>query len=257
MFFILSKLFNFAINPVVWIVVLLIAIVIARRITLKKRLTKILLVVIVILTNPYLYNLSMGAWQYPRETYKSSTRFDAAIVMGGISGFDPAHKRVQFLRGADRLFQAIHLYKQGRVDKIIFSGGSGYITRPEYKEGEILKPYIKEYGIPIEDFIVESNSRNTYDNAVFTSKLIRNNGIEGDLLLITSGFHMKRSLACFHKQGLFPKPYSADLYELSNKKGGGSSKLNLLIPDIMVLQNWKNFIHEIVGYYVYKAMGYL
>lgn len=200
--------------------------------------------------------MSMNLWEMPFTRYEDLKTYDAGIVMGGIVTYNDEHNRIQFLRGADRLFQAIDLYKMGKIKKIIFTGGSGFILYPEFKEGALVKKYVMRLGIPENDFLVESESRNTRENALFTKQLLDRENIKGDLLLITSAFHMRRSLACFNKVNVFPEPYCTDSYVRDENKPRVFDLESLLIPSVEPLLEWTNFIHEMVGYVIYKMVGY-
>jgi uncharacterized SAM-binding protein YcdF (DUF218 family) len=72
-------------------------------------------------------------------------------------------------------------------------------------------------------------------------------------LLITSAFHMRRSLGCFEKVGFNVAPYSTDRYS-------GERKYifdHLFIPSASVLEEWNLIIHEWIGYMTYYFSGYL
>ncbi len=166
--------------------------------------------------------------------------------------YDEEFDRLQFQRGADRLLQAIELYKRGFIKKIIFTGGSGVIFHPDDKEGTYAKRYLLTLGIPETDFLIENESRNTHENAVLTKQLIDQKNIKGDYLLITSAFHMRRSLGCFEKSGIIATPYSTDRYS-------GPRKFefdHLFLPSVSALYNWNNLLKELVGFITYKIMGY-
>src|SRR6185436_19436748 len=100
-----------------------------------------------------------------------------------------------------RLFQALELYHRGRLKKIMFSGGSGSIRYPNHKEGLYVKKYLQTIHIPDSALIIESESKNTLENARFSKKILDSLKLNGSILLVTSAFHMPRALACFKKAG--------------------------------------------------------
>lgn len=252
MFFILSKLLQFAINPMIWIVVLLLLAVLSRDDNFKKKCLRWALVFTLIFSNSFVFDECERAWEIPATPYKSLKKYEAGIVLGGVALYDKEYDRIQFQRGADRLFQAIELYKRGYIKKIVFTGGSGSVLHPEDKEGPWVERYLLTLGIPKQGFLIESESVNTHENAVFTKALLDKEKMKGEFLLITSGFHMRRSLACFKKEGLVTTPYSTDRY-------AGPRKFEfeyLLIPDASVIFKFNNLIHEIIGFITYKIVGY-
>ena len=75
----------------------------------------------------------------------------------------------------------------------------------------------------------------------------------GRFLLITSAFHMKRSILCFKKAELPVDPFPVDV-----RSGGDIYTLDRLIqPDAENISTWDIIIHEWVGIATYKLMGYI
>jgi uncharacterized SAM-binding protein YcdF (DUF218 family) len=257
-FFVLSKLLKFIIMPLVWIIILMVLAVLSNNPFKRKRYLLWSLILLLFFSNTFLFGLFTKFWEMPLTKYEDLKTYEAGIVMGGVTGHHKEHDRIQFIRGADRLFQAIDLYKKRKIKKIIFTGGSGYVTNPDFKEGALVKEYVMRLGIPEQDFIVENESRNTHENAMFTKTLLAQKNINDSLLLITSAFHMRRSLACFQKQGIYPDVFCVDVYgiEENGEIHWLSTFENLLVPSLDILQSWTNFIHEIVGYITYKIKGY-
>lgn len=195
----------------------------------------------------------MRKWEIPiKKEADLEQVYDVGIVLGGLSTFDGDHSRIQFLRSGDRLFQAIDLYKKGRIKKILISGGSGSISLPDLKEAPIINRYLLDLGIPQNDIILEAQSKNTRENALFTSRILKNNYPGGKYLLITSSFHLRRATACFKKVGIETNSYATDRISESRKFLFDE----LFIPNIEKLGYWTVLIHEITGYIVYKMMGY-
>ena len=252
MFFILSKIFVFLITPLVWIITLLLIAIFSKNEKRKKRSLRWGVGILLFFSNTFIFDEFIRAWEIPAAKYQDLKSYNAGIVLGGMVKYDQSLDRLQFYRGADRLFQAIELYKRGYIKKIIFTGGSGSILHPEDKEGAYVKRYLLTLGIPEEDFYIENESQNTRENAVFTKQLIDKEKISGPFLLITSAFHMRRSLGCFHKTGMVVDPYSTDRY-------AGPRKFefdHVFIPNISALNDWHNLIHEVIGFITYKMSGY-
>ncbi len=252
MFFVLSKLFVFIITPLVWIIVLLLFSLLSKYPVRKRRFLRLALLLTLFFTNSFLFDECARLWEIPATRIETLKSYDAGIVLGGMSVYDADLDRAQFYRGVDRLIQAIELYKRGKIKKIIFTGGSGRIMHPEMKEGNYINRYLMYMGIPPKDFIIENESQNTHENALFTKKLLDKENIKGDFLLITSAFHMRRSIGCFQKAGIIVTPYSTDRFS-------GPRKFEfdyLFIPTISVLYNWDTLIHEITGFLTYKIFRY-
>ncbi len=254
MFFYLSKILAFLVTPITWIVVLFVYGWFTKNEVRKKRCFKWGIIVLLVFSNRFLFDEAMRAWEVPAVSQASLKHYDAAIVLGGLSSWDPTLKRIQFHRGGDRLFQAIELYKKGLADKILITGGSGSMQYQQYKEADYIKQYMLDIGIPESAILIERESKNTYENAVMTKKLLQQTFPSGgNYLLITSAIHMRRSKACFDKAGVRTLCYSTDRYT-------GPRKFqfdHLVLPDASTLSDWYWLLHEITGYLSYKAAGYL
>jgi uncharacterized SAM-binding protein YcdF (DUF218 family) len=252
MFFLLSKLLSFVITPLIWIIILLLFFVFSKNEVRKKRSFRWAFGLILFFSNSFIFDECIRVWEIPATHYEGLKAYDAGIVLGGMSVYDYEYDRAQFYRGVDRLIQGVELYRRGIIKKMIFTGGSGRILHPEMKEGGYIKRYLLYMGIPEKDFFIESESQNTRENALFTKSLIEEKKIAGNYLLITSAFHMRRSIGCFNKVGLTVTPFSTDRYS-------GPRKFEfdyVFIPNTSAMNDWNNFIHEVVGYVTYKIMGY-
>jgi uncharacterized SAM-binding protein YcdF (DUF218 family) len=253
MFFILSKLLNFMLTPIIWIIGCFLYGLITKHQGRKKWFLWTALVLLIIFTNPFLGNLVVKKWEVPyKRMSELSKNYDYGIVLGGIAEWDAAYKRLIFKGSTDRLAQAVDLYKTGRIKKLLLSGGSGSETKPEDKEMEFIRDYLLQVGVPEDDILVEPNSRNTHENAKFVAELM--DGKEGSYLLITSAFHMRRAEGCFKKEGI--KVFSWPVDRISMQEDEELNIKNLIIPSTEYLLNWTLLLKEILGYQIYRIMGY-
>ena len=252
MFFILSKVLTFIITPIVWLTGLVIYSLFSKNPQRKRKTLIAALIILVFFSNPFILNECMRNWEIPAIKNETLETYDAGIVLGGMISYDSNLDRVQFYRGSDRLLQAVSLYRKGKIKKIFFTGGSGSINYPDIKEAPLVKKYILSIGIPEEDIIIESESKNTHENAIFSKQVLDKNFPTGKHLLFTSAFHMRRSIDCFEKAGITVTPYSTDRFS-------GERKFeldHLIVPNAETFQNWYFLIHEMVGFLVYKIAGY-
>lgn len=257
MFFILSKTLVYLILPVPFLALLLVLHLLVRSKKVKRAAFILFCAFFFLYTNPFLANQGMHWWEIPATPLKElNQEFNAAVILTGVTnmGKYPAD-RVHLNKGADRIMHTVQLYKLGKVPFIIVSGGSGkLIQEEEPTEAEQIKKVLLISGVAEEDILTENKSRNTYENAVFTARLLDEKNLPRDkLLLVTSAFHMRRSLACFNKAGIFPRPYSTDFY--SNEQE--YSPEDLFIPGNEALTQWTTLISEWTGYTIYALLGYL
>lgn len=254
MFFYLSKLLAFILSPIVWIFGLFLYSFITKVETRAKKFRWASLILLFICSNSFLVDECYRFWEPVTPDYDlMTTKYEGAIVLGGIGSVDLRLQKINFGYSGDRLFQALPMLKNGRIKKIIFTGGSGSIEFPEKREGTFVKKYLNSIGIADSNLVIENDSKNTYENAVFTKKILDSLKIDGNFLLVTSAYHMPRAMAVFKKAG-----YKNVTPYLVNKASGIRRYTidHLLIPNADALFSLQFLIHEWTGYIIYKLKGY-
>lgn len=253
MFFYLSKILLFLLTPIVWIFLLLLWGMLTKNSIRKKRLLWASVIVFYFFSNAFIADEFVRFYEERNQTYSELTEtYDVAIVLGGFSDYDAEQKLIQFHFSTDRLMAGIKLYKTGIAKKIMISSGSGEILNPDAKEAIFIEDYLLKIGIPANDIIIESESKNTHENAVESAKILNENYTNGNFLLVTSAIHMPRAKRCFKKAGLTITPFSVD------QQAGPRKYLldHLFVPNVKSLVRWQQLIKEWVGYVSYKLTGY-
>jgi uncharacterized SAM-binding protein YcdF (DUF218 family) len=256
MFFVFSKLLYFLLQPLTWLIGLPIFAMLTKNARRKRRILRGCFLLLVLITNPFLSNRIFHAWEaeaIPMSALRDT--FDVGIVLGGYTqGGTYAADRLQLSYAANRIVDAIQLYKRGVVRKLLITGGDGRLLGDAYPESYWVKNYLLDIGVPPEDILFEDQSRNTRENALFSKQLLEKQGFTSvKALLFTSAFHIPRAQACFKKVGLNTQPYPTHFE---------AQKLSLqpqtwLTPDAKLIKNWEVFLKEWVGYMVYKLQGYI
>lgn len=250
MFFTLSKLLYFLLIPFNWVLLLLIGYIVTKS-PARKRLLKIWIIIFIILfTNPWLYKTATKAWQAEYKELSTDKNYEIGILLTGMIQFDSKDQGF-FGAAADRFIQTATLYHTGKIKKILVTGGSGTLLHHSPPEALYLKKMLIKNGIPEKDIITESLSRNTYENAVFSKRILDSMQINSTSLLITSSMHMKRSEAVFRKAGIMFESYAADFKVVDDH----FSIDDTLIPDAKLLKDWSSLFKEIVGLWVYQLTG--
>ncbi len=257
MFFILSKMLNFLVKPMNWIVGLLVFSAFAKTQRWRRRTLQLGVWLLVALSNHALFNAVVRWWE-PDAVASSELvpPYQIAIVLGGYSNphIEPQADRYNFSWNANRLTQALELYFQGRVQKLLLTGGSGNPFNQSYSEARDVVRWLTLVGVARSDIIVEGRSRNTYENALYSKALLDSLGLgQQPHLLVTSAWHMPRAEACFRKVGLQVRPYPVDYMS----ERWGWSPYMWLWPNPMDLHRWTLLCNEWVGYWVYWLRGYL
>lgn len=157
---------------------------------------------------------------------------------------------------ADRLGQALFLYKTGRVQKILISGGSSdllFMGHEAREEGQEAMRFLQLAGVPTRDLLWETRSRNTRENALFSARVLRRQYNTDRCVVVTSAFHMRRALACFRRAGLRPTPFAGAYLQ----QPGHLVIADLLVPHEQTFADAMHLIKECVGYVTYAVMGYV
>jgi len=123
---------------------------------------------------------------------------NAAIVIlgGGIISNTPKSKIGELSDSAlKRVFEGFLIYKRTEIP-IIVTGGK--LKGIEIPEAEVMKEELLKLGVSSEDIYVESNAKNTKQNAQFVVEILENEDFD-TILLVTSAVHMTRAMNYFNK----------------------------------------------------------
>lgn len=183
----------------------------------RKLLTFILFFLIIIAMLP------IGEWLIsPLENQFSIIQnlpndIDGIIVL---SGSEDAKKtsqlnQVQVGDAIERDLAFMQLARHYQDVKLIFSGGTGYLSGQQYKAADVAKRLFKEQGLDVNKIIFERQSRNTYENALY-SKQLANPKPGEKWILITTAWHMPRSMGIFCKLNWPMIAYPVDYTTIKN-----------------------------------------
>jgi len=138
-------------------------------------------------------------------------KLDGIVVLGG-----SVNGELTALRGqpaindsAERITMTLALARHYPDARIVFTGGSGSVLDQEHREADVIGPLFESLGLEPSRLTLERDSRNTWENAIYARKLV--NPQPGETwLLITSAWHMPRSVGCFRQAGWTILPYPVD-----------------------------------------------
>ena len=213
------------------------------------------IVLLLLFTNSFVFLEFCRLWEIQGVKRATVGHYDVGIVLTGMAEYNNDLEEISIRRGADRIWQALNLYHDGKIDKILLSGDNGYISDRGLHEAQQMKAILVKWGVPGNDIITENKSRNTYENAVETKKILERSYPHLEKrLLITSGTHMRRSLACFDKLGFPCDPYSTDLHTGPKRAYYWDQ---YIVPDVSTLSDWNKLMKEWVGYITYDLIGYI
>ena len=215
MFFVFSKTFGFLVTPSNFFVVAAVAGA-CLMLTRWRRLALTLLIGGVVmlavlglspLSNVLLLTLTerFPAWQAGHADP------DGVIVLGGVIDPEVSAERgqVELDSSAERALALLSLARRFPKARIVFSGGSGNLIMDPVAETRFAKALLAEFALTGDRFVFEETSRTTYENARNTFDLLKPK--PGDrYLLVTSSFHMPRSIGAFRRVGFEVEAYPVD-----------------------------------------------
>jgi uncharacterized SAM-binding protein YcdF (DUF218 family) len=173
-------------------------------------------------------------------------RGDVIIMLGG-GGYDRAPDLSG--RGApnassmERLVTAARLYRRLGVP-ILLSGGK--VEPTDVPIARISKRFLIDLGVPPESILLEDQSRDTYENALFSKKLCTRHGLVHPLM-VTSGYHIRRAVFCFEQVGMRVTPVPCGLTTWP----GQAYTLRELLPAAESMQATSAALHEWLGLLYY------
>lgn len=251
MFFVLSKIFAFITAPINWLLIWVVLFLLVKNEKWKKIFKWTAVVWLLFFSNPYIIHQLSLRWQASSKELKQGEVYEAGIVLGGFVQFNSKERKGYFSASCDRFLQAVRLYKTGHIKKILITGGSGNLLYQDYKEADFAKEQLLQFGIPLQDILTENQSRNTFENAINSKKVLDSAGIRPPYLLITSAMHIRRAEKVFVKAGMPVITFPAHFTEMDFPP----DLRGTLIPSINALNDWDNLIKEWIGLQVYKLTG--
>ncbi len=255
MFFILSKLVIWFLYPFNWFILSIIFFFVFKNKKIKKIFKYTTIGLFIFFSNTVIFLNCMKAWEIHGTKYNEVKNYDVGIVLGGMFEYNNDLNRLRVMSHADRIWHAITLYKKGKIKKILISGDSGYVLDHGLKEAIQLKEALVEWGIPTNDIITETISKNTHENALETKNVLENSYPHlKNFLLITSGFHMRRANACFEKEGLKCDVFATDLMTGPNSSYHWDQ---YIVPNMGIFFGWNKLIKEWIGFITYDLVGYI
>ena len=216
MFFVLSKTLGVLVLPTNFLIVLGVvgALLTATRWARAGR--RIMIAAVLLLAvaafsplgNLLLYPLEN---RFPPADAAQGAPPDGIVVLGGSIDADLsiAHGTPVVTSASDRIVAAAALAHKYPNARVVFSGGSSSLISNEQREADYAATLFESLGIDKTRLIMDRDSRNTYENAVFSRKLAAPKAGER-WLLVTSAFHMPRAIGLFRKVGFAVEPYPVD-----------------------------------------------
>jgi uncharacterized SAM-binding protein YcdF (DUF218 family) len=234
--------------PMPWLIMLLAVLIFWQRAWARALLLITFLLILALHSGPVNYVLRhpLESRYPPLIDPTKAGSYDAIVVL--TAGSVPAEGLIPFPSVDEHMFrrldEAWRLYRIRRKP-IIISGGHVNPFTPAKDENRIAREFLIRWGVPKSDVIGEEKSRDTFENAEESQKILAQHGWKR-YLLVTSAMHMPRSMLVFSKLAPEPVPAPGD-FSL------GKFELNPLdlFPNEAVAPKLFATIHEYAGWLNY------
>ena len=266
MFSFLSKFIPIFFYPLGFACLIILSVLLTKRWPRWQRTAVILtLAILMVSSNHWVANGLARSLEWRYLPADEIPKADVIVVLGG--GTHPREEPRQIVEinsAGDRVIYAGWLYHQGSAAKILVSGGripwltsvTSDVDTPAHEMAFLLKLL----GVPDEDIWLETESQNTYENALYSRQILQEKGISR-IILVTSALHMPRSVRLFSAQGFDVVPAPVDFRvtesDWGNLRGIGFSQHVLrLLPTVDNLSLTTNVMKEYLGIMFYNVRGW-
>jgi uncharacterized SAM-binding protein YcdF (DUF218 family) len=162
------------------------------------------------------------------------------VLGGGVSGPRlPLRPDPDLAASADRMWHAARLYRAGKAQKLILSGGT--VRTGDASEAEAMQAFLLDLGVPASAMVLETGSTDTRGNARQTARLLAAEQVD-TVMLVTSALHMPRARKAFEQAGLkvIPAPTDFEVIE-------APADWLRWLPDAAALNGSARAMKELVG----------
>ena len=252
MFFYLSKFFSLLFLPYPFFLILFF-ILSFRLPSMPLRLYLILsLSALLLLSLPPLSRLLLSPLEsaYPRLALQEVPKADALVVLAGmIHSPKMEGEELEFNGAVDRILTAEALFALNKATYIVLSGSSSLLLQEGVPEALALKEWLQKRKVPPSRILAETGSRNTAESARALAQKAKKRGWR-KILLLTSAYHMPRSMACFRKARLKSIPIPVDY-----QTWGSLPWPEAIFPSLKALALSTLALREYLGLLAYKISG--
>lgn len=190
--------------------------------------------------------------RYPPLDTKRAGSVDGIILLGGA-----VETRIPAINGlpeindnADRITEFVRLARLHPQARLVFTGGSAEITGGGGPpEADLIAPLLETLGLGGRGIVYERQSRNTYENVILSRDLVKPKAGER-WILVTSAFHMPRSVAVFESAGWPVIPAPSDF-----RTDGKIIILPRRFDVLRAMEESGIAIKELIGFVAYSLSG--
>ncbi len=204
-------------------------------------------------TDPIAYLLVRGLESRYSPILHVAPAPSIVLLTGGEVPRMPPRLYDEINAAGDRILYAARLFRLGAAPRIVVTGGDlDFIRTSESSQAEAGGRLLRElFDIDSSRILLETKSRNTYENGIYTKRLLDSLRLPLRIILVTSALHMPRAMAVFTRLGFTVEPaptnYLADVPR--------QRKLIARLPSASALMNSTCALHEWYGMAAYRLLG--
>lgn len=216
MFFYASKILGFFTQPsnfIAAICVIGLALVLFNRHRVGTWLVSFGILLLLVLGYSPLSNVLLLSLteRFPQWQQDGGRAPDGIVVLGGAIDSDSTAARgsLEINAAAERVTGMLELARRYPQARIVFTGGAASLIEETLSEAPVAGDVLRRFGVASERIVLETESRTTEENATFTARMVQPKPGER-WLLVTSAWHMPRSIGVFRKAGFDVEAYPVD-----------------------------------------------
>ena len=260
MFFILSKLLAFFINPLNLFVCLFLLIALAwwrGWCRFARRAALVCGVAFALCAYTQFPDLLLGQLEQTRDDSileVNESGIAGIIILGGSLSLNKQNKRDSYhLNGAaERITEGLILARKFPSARVVYSGGNASLIGGHGIEADGFQYLLQMLGGLPNEVLYERKSKNTWQNAESVKRMLRGSpakNLKGKWILVTSASHMRRAYGAFKKSGFdiipWPTDYRASILRFPWLSTNSTRQLRKL----------ENVLHETIGILAYRLTG--
>ena len=187
--------------------------------------------------------------QYPVRLFAPGSPLQALVVLG--EAVEPPYREEPYpVPGSNtyrRCEHTVWIYQHYGPLPILVSGGRTSRRYPTI--ADTMSQLLQKSGIPAGMIWTEDRSHSTYENAAYSSRILRDHGIS-HIALIVDVVSMPRAAACFRRLGIGVEPAPCDFRTLGPWQ-------DELPPNWIAVRRNEDTLHEVLGLAWYKLRGWI
>ncbi len=178
-------------------------------------------------------------------------RVDGIILLGGFEDgwISTGRGGLGLNEAAERVTEGLRLALRHPEAKVVFTGGVGGLLARNVEASSSVAAFLMDAGVAKDRLILESKSRNTYENAVYTRDIVKPTD-DQRWYLVTSAYHMPRAMGLFRKAG-----FNVIAYPVDYRTRGAEDLMRFFERIPQGLMRLDLGVNEWIGLIAYRALG--